>query len=163
MPNPRVLLVVSADDVNAPAASGPRKDYNVLAEALDAATIDRSHVRRSGWMRRVARWVGLPPLQAWLAFRERGRYDVILTDGEHIGIPLALMLKLARSKVGHVTIGHRITAAKKRPFFKWLKAHSHITYIALHAREQHERAIRELGIPADRLAVMPYQVDVDFW
>lgn len=163
MSNPRVLLVISADDVGAPRASGPRKDYNVLAATLSAATIDRSHVQRSGLLRRLARWVGVPPLQAWLAFRERERYDVILTDGEHIGLPLALMLKLVHSKVGHLTIGHRITAAKKRPFFKWLKAHSHMTYIALHSRVQYELAIRELGIPADHLALIPYQVDADFW
>jgi glycosyltransferase involved in cell wall biosynthesis len=163
MANPRVLLVVSADDVSATRGSGPRKDYNVLAEALSATTIDRSHVLRSWVLRRLAGWVGLPPLQAWLAFRERNRYDVILTDGEHIGIPLALMLKLARSSVGHLTIGHRITATKKRPFFKWLKAHSHINYIALHSRVQYELAIRELGISPNQLALIPYQVDIDFW
>ncbi len=160
---PRVLLVVSANDVSAPRGSGPRKDYHVLAEALSAATIDRSRVQRSGVLRRLAGWLGVPLLQAWLAFRERERYDVILTDGEHIGIPLALMLKLARSSVGHVTIGHRLTAAKKRPFFRWLKAHSHINYIALHSRAQYELASRELGISADQLALIPYQVDADFW
>ena len=113
MANPRVLLVISADDVGARRGSGPRKDYHVLAEALSAATIDRSHVLRSGVLRRLAKWVGMALLQAWMAFRERRLYDVILTDGEHIGIPLALMLKVARSKVGHLTIGHRITATKK--------------------------------------------------
>ena len=163
MANPRVLLVISAEDVDARQGSGPRKDYNVLAEALSAATIDRSRVLRSGVLRRLAKWVGMAPLQAWLAFRERRLYDVILTDGEHIGIPLALMLKVARSKVGHLTIGHRITATKKRPFFKWLNAHSHISFIALHSRVQYELAIRELGIPADHLALIPYQVDADFW
>jgi glycosyltransferase involved in cell wall biosynthesis len=158
----RVLLVISVDD-RVPRGPGPRKDYKVLAAELSAATIDRSHVERSGILRCLARWVGVAPLQAWLAFRQRARYDVIVTDGEHIGLPLALMLKLARSKVGHLTIGHRITAAKKRPFFKWLKAHSHINYIALHSRVQYEVAIRELGIPAKHLALIPYQVDADFW
>jgi glycosyltransferase involved in cell wall biosynthesis len=73
------------------------------------------------------------------------------------------MLKIARSNVAHVTIGHRITAAKKRPFFTWLKVQSHINCIALHSRQQYELAIRELGIPAERLALIPYQVDTDFW
>lgn len=160
---PKVLLVISADDVGAPRTCGPRKDYDLLASTLTAATIDRSHVERSGLWRRLARWVGVPALQAFLAFRERERYDVIVTDGEHIGLPLALLLKLVRSKVGHLTIGHRITAGKKRPFFKWLKAHSHMTYIALHSRVQYELAIRELGIPAEQLALIPYQVDASFW
>jgi len=163
MKSPRVLLVISADDASTTPATGPRKDYRVLAETLEAATIDRSTVLQSGFLRHLVRWVGMPTLQAWLAFRERNHYDAILTDGEHIGLPLALMLKMARSKVGHVTIGHRLTAPKKRPFFRWLKAHSHMSCIAVHSRRQHELAIQELGIPAERLALIPYQVDVNFW
>jgi glycosyltransferase involved in cell wall biosynthesis len=160
---PRVLLVISADNATAAPAPGPRKDYRVLAETLGAATIDRSSVRRSRILRGLARWVGLAPLQAWLAFRERNHYDTILTDGEHIGIPLALLLKLVGSKVDHVMIGHRLTAAKKRPFFRWLKAYSHMRCIAVHSRRQYELAISELGIPAERLALIPYQVDANFW
>ena len=162
MSSPRVLLAISVDD-STPRGSGPRKDYTVLATELRATTIDRSHVRRSSVLRRLARWVGVAPLQAWLAFRERGHYDVIVTDGEHIGLPLALLLKVARSKVGHLTIGHRLTAPKKRPFFKWLKVHSHISLIALHSRMQYDLAMRTLGIPAAQLALIPYQVDADFW
>src|SRR5207249_9412049 len=53
--------------------------------------------------------------------------------------------------------------SKKRPFFKWLKVHSHISCIALHSHQQYERAIHELGVPSERLALIPYQVDADFW
>ncbi|MGI9146815.1 MAG: glycosyltransferase family 4 protein [Chloroflexota bacterium] len=155
--------MISADHVGAPLGSGPRKDYDVLAKELSAATIDRSNVQGPGLLGRLARWIGVPVLQAWLAFRERAHFDVIVTDGEHIGIPLALLLKATRSKVAHLTIGHRLTAAKKRPFFKWLKAHSHIHCIALHSRVQYDLAIRDLGIPAQQLALIPYQVDANFW
>jgi glycosyltransferase involved in cell wall biosynthesis len=93
----------------------------------------------------------------------RRDYDVIVTDGEHIGIPLALMLKLARATVGHLTIGHRLSAPKKRPFFRWLKVHSHMSCIAVHSRLQHELAVRDLCIPTDRMALIPYQVDTTFW
>ncbi|HEX8968775.1 MAG TPA: glycosyltransferase [Chloroflexota bacterium] len=158
-----MLLVISADDALSPSHGGPRKDYRVLAQTLGATTIDRSSVHRSATLRRLARYVGVAPLQAWLAFRQRHRYDVLLTDGEHIGIPLALLLKLTRSTVGHVTIGHRLTAAKKRPFFRWLKLYTHMSCIAVHARRQYELAITELGVPAERLALIPYQVDAGFW
>ncbi len=163
MGSPRVLLVITADDAVTPHKAGPRKDYRVLVEALGAATIDRSAVKSGRFVNWLARYVGMAPLQAWLAFRERNHYDVIVTDGEHIGIPLALLLKVTRSKVAHVTIGHRLTASKKRPFFKWVKVHSHITTILLHSRRQYELAIDELGIPAERLALIPYQVDANFW
>lgn len=163
MRNPRVLLVVTVNDASAPVAAGPRKDYRVLAETLRAQTIDYATVRRSRVLGHLVRWLGMALIQAWIAFSLRHKFDVIVTDGEHIGLPLALLLKLARSNVAHVTIGHRITASKKRPFFKWLKVHSHISRIALHSRQQYELAINELGIPAERLALIPYQVDADFW
>jgi glycosyltransferase involved in cell wall biosynthesis len=105
----------------------------------------------------------MAPLQAWLAFQERHRYDVIVTDGEHIGIPLALLLKVARARVGHITIGHRLTAAKKRLAFKWLRAHTRMDRIVVHSRRQYELAIDELGIASERLSLLPYQVDANFW
>jgi glycosyltransferase involved in cell wall biosynthesis len=163
MRSPRVLLVVTVNDATAPIPDGPRKDYRVLAETLAAETIDYSTVSRSRVLGLLARWLGMALVQAWVAFRQRRLFDVIVTDGEHIGLPLALLLKVSRSKVAHVTIGHRITASKKRPFFKWLKVQSHISCIALHSRQQYELAIHELGIPAERLALIPYQVDADFW
>jgi glycosyltransferase involved in cell wall biosynthesis len=88
---------------------------------------------------------------------------VIVTDGEHIGIPLALLLKAASASVPHITIGHRLTAAKKRPFFRWLKIQSHISAVVLHSRYQYELAGAYLGFGEEQLALVPYQVDPDFW
>jgi glycosyltransferase involved in cell wall biosynthesis len=160
----RALLVVSA---RLPAAAnvtpGPRKDYTALATALNADVIDYASVERSLVGRLAARLAGMPIAQALLAFLASGRYDAILTDGEHIGIPLALLLKLRRSNVAHVTIGHRLSTPKKRPFFRWLGAHSHIARIAVHSSLQRELAIRELGVPEAKIALVPYQVDPDFW
>jgi glycosyltransferase involved in cell wall biosynthesis len=142
---------------------GPRKDYVALARALDATVLDYTAVERSPWASRIARRVGLPVAQAVLASRWARDFDAILTDGEHIGIPLAALLKAQRSGVAHVTIGHRIAAEKKRPFFRWLKLHSHMDAIAVHARAQRDLAISRSGIPARRVAFVPYQVDTDFW
>ncbi|MDQ6671975.1 MAG: glycosyltransferase family 4 protein [Chloroflexota bacterium] len=157
----KILFVVSAT-LSGAASSGPRKDYRVLAEALDATVIDYTSVRDSPWPRLLARVVGMPIAQAWLAFKRRNAYEAILTDGEHIGIPLALMLKISGSLTPHVTIGHRITAAKKRLFFRLLKVQTHISRIALHARAQYDLGT-QLGIETDKLTLMPYQVDTDFW
>jgi glycosyltransferase involved in cell wall biosynthesis len=163
MAKPRVLLVITAADATNNPPRAPRKDYRVLAETLQADTVDYSDVLRSPVLRRLKKYFGMAWLQAWLAFRARGRYDAIVTDGEHIGIPLALLLKLTRSRIAHITIGHRLTASKKRPFLKWLKVYSHISCIAVHSRRQYELAIDDLGIPASRLALIPYQVDTSFW
>jgi glycosyltransferase involved in cell wall biosynthesis len=160
-----VLLVVSTNLDNTPVAPGsaPRKDYAVLQERLDADVLDRTAVQRSCFARALARVAGMPAAQAWLAFRASRRYGAVITDGEHIGIPLALLLKLARRRVTHVTIGHRVTAAKKRPFFRYLRIHTHIDQIALHSTNQYQLARSAVGIPEDHLSLVPYQVDTKFW
>ncbi len=161
---PRVLLVVNAAvAATGPRPAGPRKDYDALAERLGADILDRGAVTRRPLTRLAARALGSPVVQAWLAFRRCHRYDVVVTDGEGSGIPLALLLKLAGARCPHVTIGHRLSTAKKRPFFRWLRVHSHFTRVVLHSVRQRDTAIRELGIPPEQLALVPYQVDADFW
>jgi len=159
---PRVLVVVGTD-VARDSSAGPRRDYSVLARRLDANIIDLGEIRRSWFARLVRRLAGNGPAQAWLAFRQRQDVDVIITDGEHSGIPLALLLRLARSRVGHVTIGHRLTSRKKQFFLRVLRAHARMDRIALHSRHQHEFARTKLRIPTRRLALLPYQVDAEFW
>jgi glycosyltransferase involved in cell wall biosynthesis len=162
--NARTLFVVSASVPSGhDSTSGPRKDYLVAADALHAALLGRSAIRCASRLTRLLARLSVPLAQAWLAFQQRQRYDVFVTDGEHIGIPLALLLKLVRARNVHVTIGHRITAGKKRPFFRWLRVHTHLSRIVLHARRQFDLARTELGIPAERLALLPYQVDTQFW
>lgn len=161
--SPRTLFVVSTEPTRA-APGGPRKDFSLVAQSLHADVLDRSQVQRaSAAVRLLARTLGVPVAQAWLAFRRHRAYGAILTDGEHIGIPLALLLKVARSSVVHVTIGHRVSAAKKRPFFRWLRVQTHITRLVVHARRQYELAVDDLGVPAEQVALLPYQVDTQFW
>jgi glycosyltransferase involved in cell wall biosynthesis len=160
----RTLFVVSASLPNSQDVStGPRKDYLVAADALHAELLGRSDILCASRLTRLLARLSVPLAQAWLAFQQRHSYDVFVTDGEHLGIPLALLLKIVRARNVHVTIGHRITAGKKRPFFRWLRVHTHISRIALHARRQFDLAQAELGIPAERLALLPYQVDTEFW
>ncbi len=155
-----VLFVVSA---TVGPQRGPRKDYDALATALDADVLDYARLEQSRFARALARVVGIAVAQAVMAFRKRRDYDVILTDGEHIGIPLAVLLKLVGARVAHVTIGHRLSASKKRPFFRWLRVQSHISRIALHSKRQYALAVDELGLTPDKLALLPYQADTDFW
>ena len=158
-----VLLVVSVRFPKEQVASVPRKDYTALAEALNADVLDYAAVERSLLGRTVARVAGLAFAQAALAWLRSERYDAILTDGEHVGIPLALLLKLKRSSVAHVTIGHRLSTSKKRGFFRRLHAHEWMDRIAVHATQQREIAVNELQIPAEKVALVPYQVDPVFW
>src|SRR5262245_43695078 len=96
----RTLFVVSASlphGLPDEQADGPKKDYAAIARRLNADLLDWSAARGNLLLLLLCRVLGISIVQALLAFRRRGRYDVLLTDGEHIGIPLALMLKLAGS------------------------------------------------------------------
>jgi glycosyltransferase involved in cell wall biosynthesis len=161
---PRVLFAVSADlPAGVAPAPGPRKDYAAIATELDATLLDRTEVARFPLTRLIARVLGVPVAQACLAFWRRRQFDAILTDGEHIGIPLALLLKLFRSRVAHVTIGHRISAPKKVAFWRTLKVWQNTHKVLLHATLQQRIAVEQLGVPEDHLELVPYQVDTDFW
>jgi glycosyltransferase involved in cell wall biosynthesis len=160
----RTLIVVSGK-VTAPSASaiGPRKDYHELIAALGADVLDPTAIDASWSARAIRLLAGRPSALAWLAFRAAADHDVIFTDGEHIGIPLALLMKAFRTRARHVTIGHRLTSAKKRPFFRRLRAHDRMDRIIVHSSRQAALATSELGISPDRIRVVPYQVDTSFW
>lgn len=161
----KTLFVVSANlPIGLPAdGNGPKKDYSAIARRLGADILDWSAARRSPVLRLLSKGIGLAATQAILAFMRRRDYDVILTDGEHIGIPLALLMKVARARTIHVTIGHRLSTAKKRMFFRWLNVQTHLNAVVLHSRYQFDFAIDQLGFRPDQLALLPYQVDPDFW
>jgi glycosyltransferase involved in cell wall biosynthesis len=144
-------------------AVGPRRDYAAVAASLGATILDLRAVKRSVLARAIRATVGPAAAQAWLAFRDRGRYDAIVTDGEHVGIPLALLLRFSRSPVKHITIAHRLSAPKKRRFFTWLRAQRRIDRVVLHSQHQYRVGANVLRIETARLAVMPYQVDAGFW
>src|SRR3712207_2145384 len=114
-------------------------------------------------IRRPPRSTLFPYTTLFRSFVRHRAYDVVITDGEHIGIPLALLLKVVGAGTAHVTIGHRLSTPKKRPFFRWLRVHSHMHRIALHSKRQYEIARAELGIPEERLALVPFQADTEYW
>jgi glycosyltransferase involved in cell wall biosynthesis len=167
-PTGRTLLVIEADvqpDVQQEIAAGryPRKDYFELARALQADIIDWPSTQDTTISRLLARFAGKSVAQAWLAFHLRKRYDAIYTDSERLGIPLALLLKLTRSRKRHIMLTHMLSPWKKRVWFRWGRIHSHIETILCHATQQRQMMIDQLKIPAEKVALIPYQADEHFW
>jgi hypothetical protein len=161
----RTLFVVSADLPNGPVhdARGPLKDYVAVARRLGADVLDRTCVDRTPLAQPIARMLGPAPAQAWLAAARRHPYDVLLADGEHIGLPLALLLQRMGVRVPLVMIGHRLSTPKKLPFFRIAKVQTHISRVIVHSSYQRDFAIDSLGFRSDQLALLPYQVDTRFW
>jgi glycosyltransferase involved in cell wall biosynthesis len=146
----------------------PRPDYVEIARALDAELVDYAAARRASpllgpWIEKLA---GKNALLAWSCFARRGEVGTILSDGEQVGIPLALLLKwLGRGSRGvrHVMIGHSLGAKKKAAFFEWLGAQSHIDTFLVYASAQKALVEQRFGVPAERVRVIPFQVDTRFY
>lgn len=169
----RALLVISAQPtlaMRAQVAEGvrPRPDYELLRRALDADVLSPADTRATRLGRLLARR-GEEWALAWAAFRRRRGYDVIYTDGEGVGLPFALLLRLGGARPGaprHVMLGHYLTPWKKRVWFgRWLGpgVREHIETLIVHASAQRALAVETLGMPEGRVALLPYYADQRFW
>lgn len=168
-----VLLTVSGTlsptlDDDIAAGRRPEADYRAMARAFGAKILDYSEARRI--TDRVGRLlderVGPNAMLAWTCYRERKRYRVIFTDGEQVGLPLALLLKhfdRRRERVQHLMIVHILSVRKKTLLLDGLKLFTHIDKFFVYSTWQ-ERFIRQRwGIPSERVVFTPFMVDDKFF
>ncbi|MGZ3581476.1 MAG: glycosyltransferase family 4 protein [Ktedonobacterales bacterium] len=169
----RILLVISAQpspDLPRAIAEGrePRRDYFALQRALDADLLFRDEGNRSGIGRALGRIGGARLALAWEAFRRSHAYDVVYSDGENVGLPFALMLKLrtllqgSKKQPRHVMLAHYLSTWQKRLLFR-LGAGSHVSKLIVHSSAQEAMAKDALGMPAERVVRLPYFTDERFW
>jgi glycosyltransferase involved in cell wall biosynthesis len=167
---PRTLQVVALQPsptlrAEIVAARQPRRDYFMLQAALNSDMLYLNDARGSRTGRVIARLLGARAALVWAAFQRRHKYEAIYTEGEIIGLPLALLLKMSRTRAGkprHVTLAHYLSPIKKRIFFR-LGVGSRIDTLIVHAASQRALASDELHIPRERIVHLPYFVDTDFW
>lgn len=168
----QVLLTVSgtiAADLEAKIAAGerPQADYTSMAQAFGADLIDYPAARRvAGSLGKLLERIGGADLVlAWACFRLRGRYKVIVTDGEQIGLPLAALLKFLGPgrRPQHLMITHIISVPKKMLFLDRLGVQSHIDRFLVYATAQKEFIERRWKIPGARVVFTPFMVDSDFF
>jgi glycosyltransferase involved in cell wall biosynthesis len=157
-----VVLLVSASEADTERllADGPRRDFLELAAASGAVVRYRKGAARKGLAGRV---LGPHIRQAWSQAKATKRGDVIFADGEHLGLPLALLLGLLRRRPARVVmIGHLVSRRWKYPLL-WLATRSvRRGTLVLHSVEQ-QRLVRRWVSGRWRIALVPYQVDTDFW
>lgn len=166
----RVLLVISAQpapDLAARIAAGeePRRDYHLLQSALSADLLLPGDARGTRIGRLLARRVGVRAALAWTAFTRRRTYDVIYTDAENIGLPLALLLRFSGTRAGrprHVMLTHYLSTRVKR-FLFGLGAGDRIDTLIVHSSAQRDVAVRKLHMPPEKVALLPYFADDRFW
>jgi len=168
IPNIKVLLIINADTSERSGLPIDRSqerlvDYAALKTALNADVVDWNSIKGQRWTRLLAKICGKGVALAALAFSKNKQYQAFYCDSENNSLVLALLFKLGRLHKPLLTIGHWITSPKKAVLFKFLKLHQYITVIFLHSSTQYQKAIEQLGIPASKLTLLPYQVDTQFW
>jgi len=168
----QVLLTVSgtiAADLDAKIAAGsrPQADYRTLAQGFGADVLDYPAARKvAGVFGKLLERVGGPDLVlAWACFALRRRYEVIFTDGEQIGLPLAALLKFLGPgrRPRHLMIVHIISVPKKMIFLDRLGVQSHIDRFLVYATAQKQFIERRWKIPGERVTFTPFMVDSDFF
>lgn len=164
-----LLLIPSAIETDS-AHPRPRQDYEALAavlnedaaggaDLLDLAAAAQDH---SPAVRLARRWGGQGAALAMLGFQRRHQYDVLLSLGEEVGVPLSLMLNMARTRPGHVFLARSLSAAHRLPW-TLLKAHRGLDTIFVHAQCQQDFAEDHLGFPGEKLALIPPPLDEHFY
>jgi glycosyltransferase involved in cell wall biosynthesis len=141
-------------------AAALRERHGLGVDLLDYAAADADPSPAVRLARRVG---GRDAALALMAFRRRRDYGAIFSNGENVGIPLALLLGLAPRRAGHVVIGHRLSTGKKQLFFRALRAQRRLDRIFLYARSQHEWAAGRLRLAPDALSLIPFHADARFF
>lgn len=87
----------------------------------------------------------------------------VLSDGEHVGIPLSLAMRSLGFHTPHVVIGHHVDTPLKAPFFRYLGADQGIDRILVHSRRQRDVLVTKLKLQPSLVHFVPYGVDTRFW
>jgi glycosyltransferase involved in cell wall biosynthesis len=161
---PRTLMLVSARAdarLRADVAAGRRpnpeylrleRDHGVVL--CDWSQLGIEHGRRSA---------GLSIRHTAAALQRMREFDVVFSDGEHVGIPLALAMRVLGDARPHLMIAHHLTTRLKRLLFTLFSIDRGVTRIVFHSRHQLERARQQYRIAGPQLAFLPYGIDADFW
>ena len=167
----RVVLTVSgfiAADIREQISSGkrPRADYLELARGFDADLLDYAEARTiAGRMGAVLEKLGGPNLVlAYACWKVRKSYRAIVTDGEQIGLPLAVLLKLTPgARPRHLMIVHVISEPKKTFFLDWLGVQSAIDRFITYSRWQQRFIEDRWKLGRNRVLWTPFMVDQEFF
>ncbi len=96
-----------------------------------------------------------------------GRYDVILTQMERVGLPLAFVMKYLNISKPHIMIISRITSVdeKKARQKMWFlkKTKDSISKFIIWSSMQRKIGIEELGISPEKMILVKRGTDQKFW
>lgn len=170
----KVLLTVSG---NIPpnlrqeieAGDRPRTDYLEMSKVFGADLIDYQTAEQLTGLfgKLVQRVAGKNALLAWACFRQRKQYESIFTDGEQVGLPYALFLRLFgwmdRFRPAHLMITHRLTTRSKSLLIDRFKLQTYIDRFVVYSTYQQKYICDRWHLPVTRVPFTPFMVDQQFF
>lgn len=165
-----VLLTVSGvipTNIDDQIARGerPEADYIAMARVFGADLVDYALARhRNGRFGKLLEKLGSANLLlAWDCFRQKKHYQVIFTDGEQVGLPLALLLKFTRQRPSHMMITHILSVKKKIRLIDSLNLTKQIDKFFVYASQQKQFIQTKWHISSEKVILTPFMVDADFF
>jgi glycosyltransferase involved in cell wall biosynthesis len=144
-------------------AIGRRTDFAELAAALGADIVDWDVADQTWVWRMLRRRLGFGPVAAGLVFLRSRRYDAVWCFTEVEGLLLALLFKLFRIRRVLFVIGIETLSPKTLFLIKRLRVWTHFTAILPTSSYQAAELRRIVALPAEKVIVLPYQVDCDYF
>lgn len=95
------------------------------------------------------------------AFIIKKQYDAVVSWAENLGIPFAALLKATGTRVPHVGIFSWISRPKKAILLRMFR--SRFDHFILMSSTQSRFATEVLGIPAEKISLLRWPVDLNFW
>ncbi|MBS2537272.1 glycosyltransferase family 4 protein [Catenulispora sp. NF23] len=153
------------EEVAAQAEAGTRPKVWLYDLPYDLTVLDQRFVTGPSRVRRaVYRRLPLPLAFAAEAFRVRKRYDAIFAWGaEAASLPLALALRFTRGRTRTplVVLYSWISSGAKAKLLR--SAWPGIKTLVLPPSAQAEFAVKQLGVPTERITSPKWVVDTGFW
>lgn len=142
---------------------------SLLEKALRAELLDERYLEEKvpASRRWIYRFVSVTFAQILEALLVQHRYDVVFSQSEKVGLPLALLKKIMRLKTPHVVIISRITSPdpsrgrKKKWFVR--QTGGVIGRFLIWSSVQRRIAVRELGVPEQKIVLLKRGTDQKFW
>lgn len=167
---PRPLIVARTDTRNAALHTGAahgepgrRTDFYVLRDRLQGGIVDENDIRESLLCRLVQAVAGTYVALGLAAFRQRRSATAYITGSENEAIILAIMLGLVRSRVPLVAVGTYPAKPAKMVAWRWARVHRSMYRVMPLGTVQADRLINSLGVPSEKVEVLPYGVDTAYW
>ncbi len=169
----KVLLTVSGNIppnilAEIEAKERPRTDYIEMSEGFSADLIDYQKARESVGLlgKLIGKLGGNNALLAWACFRLRKNYKAIFTDGEQIGLPYALFVRLFGGLVAnpaHLMIVHLISTRPKMMLVDWFSLERAIDRFLVYSTKQQEIICKRWELTKTEVPFTPFMVDHKFF